>query len=134
MRVLLDTSVYSLAMRNHSDAVALVREADELILCPITVGELFAGFARGRKEAENRAVFKEFLRSPRVRLITISLDTADFYAKLLNDLRALGKPIPTNDMWIAACAMHEGARLATSDRHFRLVPGLLCAFVEAKGD
>jgi predicted nucleic acid-binding protein len=134
MRLLLDTTMYSLAMRNHDAAVALIREADELILCPIMVGELFAGFARGRREAENRAVFKEFINSPRVRLATISLETGDFYSKVLNDLRSLGKPIPTNDIWIAACAMQEGARLATSDRHFRLVPGLLCAFVEAKTD
>ena len=47
MRLLLDTSAYSLAMRHHPGAVALVREADELVICPITVGELFAGFARG---------------------------------------------------------------------------------------
>ncbi len=132
MRLLLDTSVYSMAMRNHAGAVALVREADELILCPITAGELIAGFARGRREAENRAVFKEFIRSPRVRLATISLETGEFYAKILNDLRAIGNPIPTNDIWIAACAMQEGARLATDDRHFRAVPGLLCAFLAAE--
>ncbi len=129
MRLLLDTSVYSLAMRNQHDAVSLLREADELIVCPITVGELFAGFARGRRETENRAVFKEFIGSPRVRLATVSLETGEFYAKVLNDLRTLGKPIPTNDIWIAACAMQDGARLATADRHFRVVPGLLCAFV-----
>ena len=129
MRLLLDTSAYSLAMRNSSDAVSLVREADELILCPITIGELFAGFARGRRETENRTVLKEFIRSPRVRLATISLETGGFYAKILNDLRMAGKPIPTNDIWIAACAMQEGARLATSDRHFQAVPGLLCEFI-----
>lgn len=132
MRLLLDTSAYSLAMRNHSDAVALMREADELIICPITVGELFPGFARGGREADNCAVFKEFIGSTRVRLATISMDTGDFYAKVLNDLRSKGKPIPTNDIWIAACTMECGARLATGDEHFRLVPGLLCEFVDAK--
>jgi predicted nucleic acid-binding protein len=131
MRLLLDTSVYSLAMRNHTAAVSLVRAADELIVCPVTVGELFAGFARGRREAANRSVFEEFISSPRVRLASISMDTGEFYAKILNDLRASGKPVPTNDIWIAACAMENGARVATADQHFRLVSGLLCVFVDA---
>jgi tRNA(fMet)-specific endonuclease VapC len=130
MRLCLDTSAYSFAMRNHPGAVALVREADELILCPVAVGELFAGFARGRGEAANRAVFKEFLSSPRVRLAAITMDTGEFYAKVLNDLRTLGKPIPTNDIWIAACTMEQGAHLATADKHFRAVPGLFCEFID----
>ena len=126
MRLLLDTSAYSLAMRNTPDATELLRTADELVLCPITIGELLAGFARGRNERENRRVLGEFIRTPRVRLATISFDTGEFYGRILNDLRQQGTPIPTNDIWIAACAMQDGAKLATADRHFLHVPGLIC--------
>ena len=125
MRLFLDTSAYSFAMRGENGVVSLLREAEELIMCPITTGELFAGFARGSKEIENHKVFKEFLKSPRVRIVPITTDTSVFYAKILNDLRAIGKPIPSNDIWIAACAMQEGAQLLSSDRHFQAVPGLL---------
>lgn len=129
MRLLLDTSAYSLAMRNHPQATALVREADELLICPVTVGELLAGFDRGRHAHENRLVLKEFIRTPRVRIAQISFDTGEYYGRILNDLRALGKPIPTNDIWIAACALQEGAHVATADAHFRAIPGLICKFV-----
>lgn len=109
------------------------KRGQRALSCPVTLGELFAGFARGRHEAENHAVFKEFLGSPRVRLASITMDSGEFYAKVLNDLRALGKPTPTNDTWIAACTMAQGAHLATADQHFRMVPGLLCEFIDPGG-
>ena len=129
MRLLVDTSAYSLAMRDEPDATALVRRADELILCPITVGELLAGFARGRDDRGNRRTLGAFIQSPRVRISTVSLDTAEFYGRVLSDLRRAGTPIPTNDIWIDACALQEGAKLATADRHFQHVPGLICEFI-----
>jgi hypothetical protein len=40
-------------------------------------------------------------------------------------LKAQGKPIPTNDIWIAASAMQHGLQLVTFDRHFEAIRGLL---------
>jgi len=39
-------------------------------------------------------------------------------------LKARGKPIPANDMWIAAQAMETGAELLSFDRHYEWVDGL----------
>ena len=39
-------------------------------------------------------------------------------------LRRLGRPIPTNDMWIAATALQHGLAVFSNDGHFRAVPGL----------
>ena len=50
--------------------------------------------------------------------------TAEMYAKVYQALRAQGRPIPQNDMWIAASALEHGADVATHDEHFRLVPML----------
>ena len=45
--------------------------------------------------------------------------------KLLEEgLRKKGKPIPTNDIWIAAQAMELGAKLVTFDGHFKEIAGL----------
>ncbi|MCP4134020.1 MAG: type II toxin-antitoxin system VapC family toxin [bacterium] len=38
-----------------------------------------------------------------------------------------GKPIPTNDIWIAAVAFQHGLKLFTRDKHFKDVPGLILA-------
>jgi len=130
-RILVDTSVYSLAMRGDEGAADLLRDAEELLICPMVVGELLAGFARGSHERANLRVLHEFMLSPRVRLVDISSDTAEFYARILNQLRRQGTPIPANDIWIAACVMEQGARLATTDAHFGHVHGLLCVAPES---
>ncbi len=46
-------------------------------------------------------------------------------------LRSAGRPIPTNDLWIAASAMEHGAELLTTDGHFRDVPQIVVRFFEA---
>ena len=130
-RVLVDTNVYCDAMRGQAGAVTVLRQADELLLCPIILGELLAGFRKGEREAGNRAVLRDFLARPRVRVVPLTAATAEFYAHILAGLRASGTPIPTNDIWIAACAMEHGASLATSDRHFASVPGLQCLSLPA---
>jgi tRNA(fMet)-specific endonuclease VapC len=39
-------------------------------------------------------------------------------------LREIGKPVPTNDVWIAAIAFQNGLKLFTKDIHFKTIPGL----------
>ena len=48
-------------------------------------------------------------------------ETAERYAIVLRSLQRIGKPIPTNDLWIAASAMQYGVRILTTDEHFRRV-------------
>ena len=66
-----------------------------------------------------------FLNSPRVEILLHDLETADFYALVVKTLKSKGRPIPTNDIWIAANAMRHGLALYSSDRHFEEVEGLL---------
>ena len=47
-RLLLDTSGYSAFMRGHSEVVAALQEADEVCFNPVILGELLAGFMRGK--------------------------------------------------------------------------------------
>jgi tRNA(fMet)-specific endonuclease VapC len=53
--------------------------------------------------------------------------TAEFYAQVFADLKQKGRPIPTNDLWLAASAMQYGLALATYDDHFNSISGLLLA-------
>lgn len=63
--------------------------------------------------------------SQRVETILIDEETAEFYAKIYWDLKKKGKPIPSNDIWVAASAMRHGLALFTYDDHFKSVDGLL---------
>lgn len=59
-----------------------------------------------------------------VGVLTPDLETAKIYARVHRELRQQGRPIPTNDMWIAAQALQHGLALDTRDVHFQQVAGL----------
>jgi predicted nucleic acid-binding protein len=89
------------------------------------IAELFSGFSLGDKEKKNRQELEEFINSPRVEILPHDLETADYYALIVKRLRAKGRPIPTNDIWIAANAMKHGLALYSFDGHFEEIEGLL---------
>ena len=52
------------------------------------------------------------------------LETAEYYALIVNGLKIKGRPIPVNDIWIAANAMKNGLSLYSFDQHFGEIDGL----------
>jgi len=125
MRVLIDTSAYSAFMSGHSDVKRAVQEADAIYLNPIILGELHAGFLKGRWRKKNEDELRAFLSSPRVDVVDVTDVTAERYAAILDFLWKSGLPIPTNDIWIAASAMQHGFNLVTTDAHFGKVPHIV---------
>ncbi len=124
MKILLDTSAYSAFKRNDERVVRLVRRSEEIVFSPIVAGELLAGFRWGARFEQNRDELLEFLAHPRVRVLPLTLTTADRYGRLYRALRRKETPIPTNDLWVAAQTMESGAELVSLDRHFAAVDGL----------
>ena len=122
MRICLDTSAYSAFKRGHPEAIDALRRARGIVLPPIVLGELLAGFRIGSRDRANRRELEAFLSSPRVRVSPIDAETAQRYAEIFSYLRERGTPIPTNDIWIGACAMQWGLRLLTTDSHFERLP------------
>ena len=121
-RVCLDTSGYSAFKRGHEGAVDVLQRANEIVLPAVVIGELLAGFRMGSRNRMNRRELDGFLASARVRIAPLGAETAQRYAEIVSYLRDRGTPIPTNDIWIAACAMEWGLRLFTTDRHFDRLP------------
>jgi tRNA(fMet)-specific endonuclease VapC len=124
IQFLVDTNAYSAFRRGVPEAVELVRRGENMVLSPIVLGELLAGFALGTDERRNRRELDVFLGSPRVSVSAVTEETAGFYARIYGSLRRKGRPIPTNDLWIAAAALQHGMGLFTFDGHFREVDGL----------
>jgi tRNA(fMet)-specific endonuclease VapC len=123
-RLLIDTNIYSNAFRGEEKSVAILQKANEIGISSISIGELLSGFKGGSKEHQNREELEEFLDSPRITVYSVDESTADFYAEILDGLRKIGKPIPTNDIWIAAIAFQYGLKLYSKDEHFGNVAGL----------
>lgn len=124
-KVLFDTNAYVAFKRGDSTAVEISRLADRIGVSVVVLGELMAGFAGGAREAENRSGLADFLASSRVTVLPVSERTAEYYAKTYQSLRRRGRPIPTNDLWVAATAQEHGYSLFTYDEHFALIEGLL---------
>ena len=124
MRILLDSNAYSHLKRGHLAIVDLVRSSEEILVPFVVIGELLYGFRHGSRLERNIRELHAFVDNPHVRLATMSLTTADRYSRIAAGLRARGRPIPSNDIWIAAHAMETGADLVSYDRHFEHIEGL----------
>ena len=124
MKRLLDTNAYAALKRGHEGVAGLVRQLSELVFSIVVVGELLFGFRNGGRYDRNTKELDEFLADARVRLLPVTRATADRFGRIATALRKTGKPIPSNDIWIAAHAFESGAELVTFDDHFEAVAGL----------
>jgi predicted nucleic acid-binding protein len=121
-RYCLDTVAYSYFKRGDPRIAGLLDGA-EWVGVPVTVlGELFAGFEAGNRKRKNLAELDEFLSSPVVEVLPVDRETAEIFGRIVASLRRRGRPIPTNDIWIAAACARAGATLLTWDAHFRQIP------------
>lgn len=68
------------------------------------------------------------MEKPTVKLLVADAETAEYFARLKNQLAAIGKPIPINDVWIAAHALQSASILLTFDTHFNHIIGLRLYF------
>lgn len=129
-RIFLDTSAYSAFKRGHPHIQHRIREASLIQVNPVVLGELRAGFLKGARLTENLSELAQFLGSPRVMVVAMDEETAERYAVILDSLRRAGRPIPTNDIWIAASAMQLGSILVTTDPHFRGIAQIVAEVLE----
>ena len=125
MRILLDTNAYSLLRQGNRQVAELVQASEEVLLPVVALGELMYGFRRGSQFERNSSELRAFLDSPYISLVPVIQETADHYSRIAADLRAKGRPIPTNDIWIAAHAMETNADLVSADRHFEHIEGIV---------
>jgi tRNA(fMet)-specific endonuclease VapC len=125
LKILLDTNAYTGLLGGDRGVLRALGAADTVYLSVIVLGELYAGFRGGRKERENRGRLEAFLAKPTVKILHATRETAELFGTVKDTLRRAGRPIPTNDVWIAAQALETGSRLVTTDAHFREIPGLI---------
>ena len=132
MRLLLDSNAYSGFMRGNHEVRDLILEAEEVLLSAVVVGEQLYGFRQGARFEQNLAELRSFLQRPYVSFVPVGPVTADRYSRVMTALRAKGRPIPTNDVWIAAHAMETGADLVSADQHFEHVDGIAWVRLSAR--
>jgi tRNA(fMet)-specific endonuclease VapC len=122
VKLVLDTNAYVRCQNRDETALKKVAEAEFLFLPVIVYGELYFGFKKGTRFSENIRIFKAFINQFNLELIEINQDIAERFAEILLYLKNKGKPIPSNDIWIAASTMSIGGVLLTNDAHFLDLP------------
>ena len=125
MRVAVDTNRYVDLCKGLTGTVALLEEAEAILLPFVVLGELRAGFAHGRRATENERVLRSFLLKDGVRVLFADDQTTHHYAAVFRQLRKQGTPIPSNDMWLAALVLQHNLALHARDRHFDQLPQLV---------
>ena len=123
--ILIDTNAYVAFKQGEASVCETIQYAEILGMSPIVLGELLGGFEYGNKTKKNRDELQQFTQSSRIRFFSITSDTANFYSQIYSSLRKKGKPIPSNDLWIAAQALENGCVLCSHDRHFKAIEGLI---------
>jgi tRNA(fMet)-specific endonuclease VapC len=122
-KYLLDTNVAVAVLNGTLDLAAHRTAGAELYLNATVVGELCFGAEKSERVEQNLAAIDQLIA--RCPVIPCDESTARHYARLRNRLRGQGRPIPENDLWIAASSSEHGLVLVTRDEHFDQVEGLL---------
>lgn len=125
MRVAIDTNRYVDLWKGVAETVAVVEEAEAVMLPFVVLGELRAGFVHGKRQAENERTLRQFLLKDGVDVLFADDQTTHHYASVFRQLRKQGTPIPTNDMWLAALVLQHNLALHARDKHFDHLPQIV---------
>jgi len=120
--LILDTNALSAAADREPAALEVVASAQRLAVPVIVLGEYRMGIAQSR----HRTDYERWLRGwiSAVAVLDIDEETTHHYAAIGLELKRSGKPIPANDLWIAALCRQHALPLVSRDRHFDFVKGL----------
>lgn len=119
--MILDTNALSAAADDDPGLIAVLACSEHMAIPVIVLGEYRHGIAQSR----NRASYEGWLGGliDDCMVLDINEPTTHHYAEITLELKKKGKPIPTNDVWIAALCRQHSLPLLSRDRHFDVVEG-----------
>jgi len=114
--VLLDTSAAAALLRGDQAVGDKLETSEDVYTSIVVIGELLYGARHSTNAAANLEQVAAFAAA----IVALPADqqTADVYGRIKQELRAKGRPIPDNDLWIAATAIQYGLALMNRDAHF----------------
>ncbi len=117
--MILDTNALSAWSEGLVTVEASFRAADRLVVPSVVLGEYYSGI----RQSHYRNRYEEWLRRylPLTEIAAVTSATAHEYANICLELKRMGKPIPTNDAWIAALAREHSLPVLSNDTHFDFV-------------
>jgi tRNA(fMet)-specific endonuclease VapC len=121
-KCLLDTNIVIAIFSRDEAVMTELAKSREIFIPSVVLGELYYGAQKSAHKKENTAVIDKFASANTI--LACDVDTARQYGKIKESLLAKGRPIPDNDIWIAAIAFQHHLPLVTRDLHFNEIKGL----------
>ncbi|PIY08649.1 MAG: VapC toxin family PIN domain ribonuclease [Flexibacter sp. CG_4_10_14_3_um_filter_32_15] len=120
-RIVLDTNVVSAILKGNAEIVDKLENYTPCL--PVIVcGELLFGANNSSRVAQNIEIITNFINATEI--LAVTYEVAEKYALVRNQLKKIGRPIPENDIWIAATCLTYQLPVATFDKHFGYVEGI----------
>jgi tRNA(fMet)-specific endonuclease VapC len=121
-RVALDTNAAIALLNNRKEIYAAISLYDVICLPVIVCGELIFGAKNSQLSAKNEKRYSAFLET--CEILDVNQLVAENYANIRFELKRKGRPIPENDIWIAAICLVNEIPLYTYDKHFQYIKGI----------
>lgn len=122
-RHLLDTNIIIALFKNDRSVRNQIAQSAEVFVPSIAIGELYFGALHSAHPESNVGRIQQFAAGSSV--LPCDLTTAEFYGQIRNELKSKGRPVPENDIWIAAVAIQHSLTAVSRDQHFAEFDGLL---------
>ncbi len=120
--MILDTNAVSGLLAGDRGLAEILEPVPRHHLPVVVIGEYRFGLVRSRHRRRLTRLLDHLIRESRILLVDET--TAGAYASVREELRQQGRPIPENDVWIAALARQHDEPVVSLDQHFDHVPGL----------
>nr|VFK01371.1 MAG: tRNA(fMet)-specific endonuclease VapC [Candidatus Kentron sp. LFY] len=121
-KYLLDTNIVIALFANDPAVVGKIEKTEEIFVPSVVIGELFYGAKKSGRPERNSERIEIFVSDNMI--LSCNARIARLYGKVKNSLRKKGRPIPENDIWIAATAFQHDLILVSRDEHFEAVEDL----------
>jgi tRNA(fMet)-specific endonuclease VapC len=122
MGVIVDTNALSAIADDAPGIVEALSQASSAAIPVVVLGEYRFGVAQSRRRVDLERWLHAHL--PSYTILNITDATTGYYAELRLELRRAGRPIPSNDVWIAALSRQHHMPVLSRDRHFDAISGL----------
>ncbi len=121
-KYIFDTNIVIKFFAKEKKILEKVKNCDKIFIPSIVVGELYYGAYNSTKKENNIKRIEQFLQETEI--LFCDDNTAIEYGKIKKKLKDKGKPIPENDIWIAAVSIQHAIKIACRDIHFEYVDNL----------
>jgi predicted nucleic acid-binding protein len=120
--MILDTNALSAVLDGDPGIADIAASPGPFYLPAIVIGEYRFGLLSSKKRRRLESHIRQLVGKCKV--LKVDQYTGEGYAQIRFELKQKGRPLPDNDIWIAALVRQHNLSLVSPDSHFDSVDGV----------